>query len=265
MRFSSRQCTAAMALAVLFSFVVIGCGSERSAEARSDDAGAYSRNLPLENAKSSSPLHDAARDTGAPRDVIRNGQLAANVSDVNKASKNIKEAVTGAKGYVVSEVGENLSSESPSVTMEIRVPEVSFDAIVSQIEAQGPLVTKNIVASDVTEDILTLEAAIQEGKRSNGSQSGIGQLQQQQEALKLRSKMSTIQLRLDQKANADLAGAKNATWSGDAWNSALTSAMGAFRVIGAGFIWALAYTPVWGTLLAIAYFARRQKKAASGT
>lgn len=145
--------------------------------------------------------------------------------------------------------------------MTIRIPEKSFDPILLQIQKMGQLFDKTVYSSDVTEEILDLEARIQTSKAVNGGvNSQTSEMLAQQEALKMRSRMSTISLVLQQKPNALLSSGASASWTGDTWNAALSSALGAFRILGACAIWLLVYSPIWGSVVLLAWYLHRQKR-----
>jgi hypothetical protein len=193
----------------------------------------------------------------------------------------MKKAITAAGGYIDHEVGEDLASETPRMQLTIRIPEKGFEEAITAFEALGRRVQKRISSSDLTEQILSNEAQLQQLKRDQAIliQKGKGvpmnygfdslkdrirALQQQKEVLEGQAAMSTVELSLLQKPNADLSTAANSGWGSDTWNSAVSSAMGAFRFIGAIAIWLVVYSPIWGGVLMLSMFGYRSWKRAVG-
>jgi hypothetical protein len=211
---------------------------------------------------------------------VRQASLSVEVSNLEKAEKEIKKVITAGGGYIDHEIGEDLASENPRMQLTIRIPEKAFEQAITAFEALGRRVQKSISSSDLTEQILSNEAQLQqlrrdqalliEGGKGVSMNSGfdslkdrIKMLQQQKDALAGQAAMSTIELSLQQKANADLATVANAGWGTDTWNSAVSSAMGAFRFIGGIAIWLLVYSPIWGGLVMLALFGYRGWKRAA--
>jgi len=219
------------------------------------------------------PLHTASRQPGAQRSVLRSATLTVDVENLDKAEKQMKESVKAAGGYIDHEEGTDLASESPVMRLTIRVPERSFDDVLTGFEALGHRTQKSISASDLTEQILDSEAQLKEAQRERGEVSAndvlepstaarIKQLQAERDSLAAQAAMSTIDLTLQQKPNAVFATAANASWGSDTWNAALSSSLGAVRVIGAVGIWLLAFCPLWAPIaFGSIWFYRSRKRA----
>ncbi len=224
-----------------------------AAEARSDfpsAVGGMTQASPFSGAPA--PMHDAVRLQGAPRSVLRSAVLAVDVENLDKSEKQMKQAIKDAGGYVDHEEGDNLASETPVLRLTIRVPEKTFDDVLTGFEALGHRTQKSISASDLTEQILDAEAQLQAEKQApiDGARlpERIKQLEAERDTLAARAAMSTIDLTLQQKPNAGLATAASASWGSDTWNAALSSSLNAFRVVGAVAIWLLAYSPIWAPI-----------------
>lgn len=217
-------------------------------------------------ADNQAPLHTASRQVGAERSVMRQATLAVQVDDLDKAEKAMKATIATKGGYIDKLDGDNLAGEEPQLRLTIRVPEKSFEDILTDFETLGKRTQKSVTASDLTEQILDAEARLQQVERDRSTllvqgkgvpmnpgfdsmKDRIKELQAEKEALVLKASMSTINLTLQQKPDAGASTAANANWGSNTWNSALSSAMGAFRVIGAVAIWLLAYSPIWALLL----------------
>jgi hypothetical protein len=221
------------------------------------------------------PLHTIARQPGADRAVARQATLGVDVANLESAETEMKKAVVAGGGYVDRADGVDLTGEKPRMLVTIRVPERSFEQVISALEALGKRFEKRISSGDLTEQILSMEARLQQLKRNQGKQAVDGipdnsitdrikYMQHQKDVLIGQAAMSTIELRLQQKANADLASAASAGWGSDTWNAAVSSATGTFRFFGAIGIWLLVYSPVWGVVLLASLIGYRGWKKATG-
>jgi len=218
----------------------------------------------------SAPLHDAVRQPGGQRSVLRSANLSVDVENLDTAEKKMKQAVKDAGGYIDHEEGDQLASETPVMTLTIRVPEKSFDDILTGFEALGHRTQKSIMASDLTEQILDYEAQVKQVQQDNKSATDpslaehIKQLQAERDALQAQAAMSTIDLTLQQKPNAGFASAASASWGSDTWNAALSCAMGAMRIVGALAIWLLAFGPLWVPIALVALWLYRSHRRTVG-
>ncbi len=246
---------------------IFGCGKPSDNEAVADGASsAAPQEMKGLNGYISSPLHDAARETGARRNTVRSAQVGVTVEDVSKADSTIAEVVRGMRGYVAKEVGNDLASDHPSIYLTLRVPEESFESAMTTIQKLGRVVSKQITAADVTEDILNVDAQMEKarGRQTPETQHDLARLLEQKNALVSQARMSSIELAIQQNPDAMRAAAASSSWSKDALNSALSSAGNVFRLLGAALIWLTAFAPLWGAVLMVIWLARRQhgRKAA---
>lgn len=272
-------------LGVVAAIVLGGCSS---AERASEDMGSRTANQDKATASAGAnpytlngdaPLHTAAREPGAQRAVQREATLKVDVNDLDKAEKSMRESVKEAGGYIDHEEGSDLAGDQPTMTLTIKVPEKSFDGLMTGFEALGHRTEKNVVASDLTEQILEREAQLQQLKRDNLvlTKSGttynagfesikdrLASLTREKEELEGRAMMSTVNLTLHQKPGAAAALAANTNWTSDTWNAAVGSAFGAFRVVGAILIWLLVYSPLWAPAVLLAICLPRTIRRARG-
>ena len=197
---------------------------------------------------------------------MRQGVLTVEVESLDKAEKAMKESVVSHGGYIDHEEGSNLAGEEPVMTLTIRVPEPSFEQMLAGFESLGHRTQKSISASDLTEQILDVQAQVKALKQTGSANefgtgsSQLKNLESEQLRLSSQAAMSTIDLTLLQKPNAGFSTAAHANWGGDTWNAAVSSAMGAFRVVGAIGIWLLVYSPIWGGVVILAILTARGMK-----
>ena len=260
-----------LGLAAIGAILIAGCGKGEMA-----NDSAYRTDTAKSEA--TAPLHNAARTVGGDRNVVRHARMTVQVDNLDNAEKQLKSAVTQQGGYVVYESGTDLGGSQPVMSLEIRVPEKTFELMVGGIEGLGKRTEKSITASDITEQVLDLEAQLHQAKQNAdvlsqtknptynpgfaSIKNQIKNLEQERDAMVNRSSMSSIDLTLQQKPGAPGSDAATAGWGSDTWNAALSSASNVFRFFGAIGIWLLAFSPVWLLGLVIGYFVlRRQRRA----
>ncbi|HTQ10531.1 MAG TPA: DUF4349 domain-containing protein [Fimbriimonadaceae bacterium] len=215
-------------------------------------------------------MHNAAREAGGDRSVERQATLAIDVANLDKAEQQMKKSVASAGGYISHEEGDQLAGETPVMTLTIRVPEQKFDDVVSGFEALGHRTQKSITASDLTEQILDLQAQVEQDTQKTHPGAAVNldsslphriqELEAERDALQQRAAMSTIYLTLQQKPSLAYASSAGADWSSDTWNAAMSAAMGALRVVGATGIWLLAFSPIWGPAAFVIFWLYRSHR-----
>lgn len=249
---------------------LVGCGAPReyadSSSAKSaGNASAWSNAATRagekangsEYATNGAPMHAAARQPGADRSVIHSANMGLEVEKISEAEKGMKKVVKENGGFIVNLQSSQQAGENPTLTLTLKVPEKNFEDAMTQLEGLGFAAFKNISASDITEEILSAEAQLKQLQNEVPTDGRIGQspylknqidqVRAQRDQLMLQASMSTIDLTMQQKPNPALMA--SSSWGSDTWNAALSSAMTAFRVIGATAIWLLVYSPIWGVLL----------------
>lgn len=237
------------ALAVMSA--LSGCSKGESSDATGTPSYANAKSAATgASVADEAPLHNAARQIGGERSVVREATLDVDVQNLDKAEKQMKDVILSHAGYIDHEEGTGLATDQPVLRLTIRVPEKSFEDVLAGFEGLGHRTAKTISASDLTEQILDVEAQLkhaqQEGGQLTVGNDALQNLRGQRDVLAAKAAMSTIDLTLQQKPSAALSTAANVNWGSDTWNAAMTSALGAFRVIGAIAIWLLAFSPIWG-------------------
>lgn len=255
---------ASAALALTLALAISGCRSaEETSATMTPKSQAATANVAIDGSMSEAPMELAGRSTPR-RAVVRQARLSVEVENLEKSEAAMKASVREHGGYIADEDSDNLASEEPSLHLRIRIPEPSFEQVLTGFEALGRRTQKSIAASDITEDVLDAEAQIKSlEQRRRDSQSAdwlkseIQAAQNRRSELAVRASMSTIDLTLQQKANVHFSAAANTSWGADTWNAATASSMGAFRLLGAALIWLLVYSPIWGLAAMIGLGAAR--------
>ena len=211
-------------------------------------------------------MHTAARQPDAQRAVIHSANMGLDVDKLSEAEKGMKKVVKENGGFIVDLQSAQQEGQLPTLRLTLRVPEKNFEDTMTALEGLGFATYKNISASDITEDILFAEARLQQLQQGMVKVNGIvtdhtdeiKQVRTERDQLMMRASMSTIELVMQQKPNAAMMA--SSSWGSDTWNAALSSAMTAFRVIGAVAIWLLVYSPIWGVIVAAGIWAVRHSK-----
>ena len=97
--------------------------------------------------------------------IIKDGKLGIRVSELEIAKLRIDSLIKKYGGYYANESFNNSDWES-SFTLKIRIPSVSFENFISDIEqGNGEILYKEIDARDVTDQFIDLETRL-ENKRN---------------------------------------------------------------------------------------------------
>lgn len=281
-------------LAMLAAITLVGCGAGAPSGSSADlaatrvassPASAQAKSgfdAPSEGANAS--LATRPRTTEARRAVIRSGSLAVRVGDLEKSERAAGEIIARLEGYVDSAESSDLAGKKPVLTLTARIPESAFEQALRAFEGLGTRLSKRIAAQDVTGDIadntarLATMRAHEESLRNVLKRAGdtnsimeaqrrlaearmeIEGLQARLDSVKGQAALSTIELRLEQSAEASAV--QDPRWGAEAWASASTSAMNSFRIVVGAALWMLAYAPLWivGALVYRALRARRKTR-----
>lgn len=144
-------------LIVLLVLIIYSCGNNSSMKS----------NLAVE-------LSDRAFDVALPpppaqevsidRKIIREGNLSFETKDINATRVQIGQYTMELKGYIASENAWK-SEDQIQHTLELRVPAVNFDMLLSKItENAGKIDSRNIQTQDVTEEFIDVEARLKTKK-----------------------------------------------------------------------------------------------------
>jgi hypothetical protein len=94
------------------------------------------------------------------RKVIRTGALTVRVDSVEAAESKVNEYVDGVRGYVEDTSSQNLNGKTPSMTMVLRIPQNKFGEAMAAFEKLGTRLSKDAQASDVTQQVVDLDARL---------------------------------------------------------------------------------------------------------
>ncbi|NQW22404.1 MAG: DUF4349 domain-containing protein [SAR202 cluster bacterium] len=98
------------------------------------------------------------------RQIISQGSMSVEVSDVTTAASQVRAIAEGAGGFV-----EQLSSygvdEFRQSNLTIRVPQAEFFSVFEQIKALGEVQSENAGSEDVSEQFIDLEARLKSAQR----------------------------------------------------------------------------------------------------
>ena len=120
---------------------------------------------PMSVGEAAMPAMDGAlADTGITmeKSIITSGTMALEVADVAKATSELRLIVAEAKGQVDQD-SETVNPDEPAdriADLTIRVPADSFTAVLEQIEGLGTVTSRSISRSDVTIQVVDVEARI---------------------------------------------------------------------------------------------------------
>jgi hypothetical protein len=93
------------------------------------------------------------------RQIIRSGYLSMRVEDVRRSAAEVRGLATAAQGLIVSEeIGA--SGDSAYATIQAQVPAQGLDRFIEQVSDLGTVDTLNLSASDVTAQVVDLDARI---------------------------------------------------------------------------------------------------------
>lgn len=264
---------------VIIAFVMVGCssgeGSLAEKAASADSAGVQKNSAP--------PVNNAPINLN--RDVIRNGSMELRVPEVEKAEKQLVRDLSTLGGYVASSESAGFGGNSPSATLELRVPSTRLDAFIEQISGYGVVLNKQLSSEDVTDQLIDIDARIktlvaQEDKyrgmlgktsrladvyelenRLGEVRTEIERIAATRKSLKDRAALSELTVRLTQDAATTAVAASSRTGFGEAWGQAGSALLAFLGVAGTIAIWLLVWSPVWGSVVGGAWWlSRRQSR-----
>ncbi len=103
-------------------------------------------------------------DITVDRKIIKEGNIRFETEDVSKTQNEIRKIVSELGGYIGNENSFNYES-SIEYTLTARVPEDKFNLLVEKVSSLAVKIdSKNINASDVTEEFIDVEARIKTKK-----------------------------------------------------------------------------------------------------
>lgn len=230
-----------------------------------------------------------AGDAGAPmpanvevkeRSIIRRGSAAFRVDHVKEAAKEVLKIVKKHKGFVQSS-NEQLSLESPSMTLDVRVPVDQFDVLLADIEQAGTLLNRNTSSEDVTMQVVDLEArlktmrdqeqayrrillqarkisdVLQVQKQLTQIRADIESMQAQYKTIREQAAYSTVSITLQQSA-VFASEVQDKGWLGETWAGAVGALKAGGKATVQFVIWLVVMSPFWLIPLLILWFLIRK-------
>jgi hypothetical protein len=88
--------------------------------------------------------------------LVRRGELAAEVEDLNPPLVRSHDLTASLGGYIASE-----SRDDRSVSVSMRVPEPKLDVALDSLSQLGTVTSRKVSSQDVTEEAIDVEARIQ--------------------------------------------------------------------------------------------------------
>jgi hypothetical protein len=219
--------------------------------------------------------------TAEDRMIVRTGDMSLVVEDVIDARDDITQLALRFDGYVVS---SQISGEEEGMRgwISIRVPDEKFEQALAELRSLAVRVKSESTDSrDVTEEYTDLQARLNNAEATEQQylalleqatdvedilriydslsrvRQEIEQIKGQMQYLERTASMSLISVYLQPEATAG--------WNAmEVLKSALRGIVVFGQVLGTIAIWLIIFIPVWGTVLGIIYWRRRQKKGKKG-
>ncbi|ALC82346.1 MULTISPECIES: DUF4349 domain-containing protein [Bacillus] len=94
--------------------------------------------------------------------IIHEAQVEAEVKSYDEGAKWILERVSAVKGYVVNQSTTQEEDDGKSGTLNIRIPESSFQSFLDQLKGSSELsvLNQSVTGQDVTEEYVDLESRL---------------------------------------------------------------------------------------------------------
>ncbi len=135
-----------------------------------------------------------------PRKVIYTGEFELVVADVGRAVASAKALAERLEGYV-----QRMTLKE----IVLRVPAARFDEAVAALEKMGPVIARNILAQDVTEQYADLEARLKNARAMldrleallEKAQDVKAALEVEREMVRVRTEIDSLQGQLNRLAN----------------------------------------------------------------
>ncbi|MEV0094606.1 DUF4349 domain-containing protein [Streptomyces sp. NPDC050738] len=92
--------------------------------------------------------------------IIRTASLTVQVKDVARALDTARAAASGAGGFIGNESTRRDGSGHEVSTIVLRVPQDSYDSVLSALQGTGKLLSRRSDAKDVTDQVVDVESRI---------------------------------------------------------------------------------------------------------
>jgi hypothetical protein len=172
----ARRLLATSFLTVLTVVVLAGCANDRSDDgdasaaapaARDESSGGRAANgNPASASETTAPTVDLAQAQvpGEPREIVYTAQVDVRVRDVDDALDAANGAVDDAGGRVFEQRSD--LGQEPTITATYKVPPARFDELLDAISKLGRVRERTVDSSDVTGQVVDLEARIRATRTS---------------------------------------------------------------------------------------------------
>jgi hypothetical protein len=278
-------------LILVVGMITVACGispfpsgSNSSQPATAPVPGGASGAAGIQADKGASSSSASLPDIPTDRMIVRNGNLSLRVTDVTNSRDQISQMATGLGGYVVS---SSIFSGGNTLTgsIGVRVPDDKFERAIAQIRGLAVKVDNESTSSqDITQEYVDLQARLKNSQATESQyltlltkattvqdilsiQDKLSQTRQQIEQIKGRiqyldqnSAMSLITISLNTVEDNN-----PVSWLD--WNflgilkSAASGLVIFLQVLFAIAIWAIVFSPIWGSVVGIIYWRRHKKKS----
>ncbi|GAA4896016.1 DUF4349 domain-containing protein [Streptomyces coeruleoprunus] len=169
---------------------------------------------------------DAAKQPGKPaavqQHIIRTAEVFVEVKDASKALARARAAAAAAGGHIANESTERVGEGGMTSTIVLRVPQTAYEDVLKELSGAGKLLSRKADAKDVTDQVVDVESRIATQRASvarvrelmdratkledvvtlesqlSSRQAELESLLAQQAALKDRTTLATITLRLSE-------------------------------------------------------------------
>jgi|GEM_PF-4892543 len=269
---------------VVLSFVVIGCssGSPSSYAEAAKSSGSSSADVSAGADGTAPPVNSGPINLN--RHVIRNGSMTVRVKSVEESEGNLVKDLAKLGGYVASSESAGFGGQSPSATMDLRVPSGRLDGFIELVSGYGVVLSKQLSSEDVTDQLIDIEARLKTLRLQESKYQGLvakmtkiseiheletrlGEIRTEIERISAtkksmldRASLSELKVTLTQDSLTTAAAASGGNWFGEAWGQSSGSLVAFAKLAGAGLIWLLVWSPVWGVLAGGAFVAARQSR-----
>ncbi len=193
-----RTGTKTLIAALAVTFALAGCTS-----AASDSSDMYSQDMSRtqdEMAVGSAPEAGVVQDKAVnptQQSVIRTANVNLRVANVTDTSTDIKALVATRKGLISSEDSQ-VSGDDRYTYLTVQVPAAELDAFIADVSALGSVDTVNIGSSDVTSQVVDLDARISALQTSiDRMEQLLAQADQIDDLLAIETQLSARQAELD--------------------------------------------------------------------
>lgn len=194
-----------------------GAGDEKAVGSAAADPG-FTADKPAAGAQAS-PAPEAPPKQ---QHVIRTAELSVEVEDATAALTKARSVTEAAGGHVANETTERVDDDHVTSQIVLRVPQSAYDATLKELAGTGKLLSRKAEAKDVTDQVVDVESRIATQRASvarvrelmdeatklsdvvalegqlSSRQADLESLLAQRAALKDRTTMATVTLRLSE-------------------------------------------------------------------